>query len=305
MTAEAAMMIKDSRIYGLVLSAAALLVLTNVYAANSAVDTWVDRISVIPTPHRETIPVDRYTEILPSAEEGDRDAQYELAKVYEFCVLAPDDTLMAALRDGGMPDRKLALFERNRGLCEGFDIAYEDWGEPRDAIDYWTSEALLQDHPIALAEESIKAYGLWVRQENNSTQLGAVTRAPARPTTAKEVYAALSYGVEHPELLGYAVRQGYRFFRLFRADEYMAEQGYAPGAGRVKRGPLREAWSILGCHYLASCSIENHLDGMSQVYDVDYVDETVETVLGLYEAILVGDWEQLGLSSDKGSNTGD
>ena len=67
-------MMKARTTYGLALSAAALLVLTSVYAANTAVDTWVDRISVIPTPNRETLPVDRYTEILPSAEAGDRDA---------------------------------------------------------------------------------------------------------------------------------------------------------------------------------------------------------------------------------------
>jgi hypothetical protein len=289
--------VKAKTAYSIVLLAAALLVLAIAYRPESDVDEWLDKLSVIPTPNREKRPLNRYKEILPRAEAGDRDAQYELAKVYEFCALAPDDGLMAAFENAGMSDDKLGLFERNRELCEGFDTAYEDWDEPRDAVEHWTSKALLQGHPIAQAEESIKAFVLWIRAQNKAEQSDTVARAPVRPTSEQEIYAALSHGVEHPEILGYAVRQGYRFFRFYTADEYMTEYGYGSLNGQGKRGPLREAWSIFGCHYLSSCSVENHLDGMSKLYDFNEVDEAVATVLDLYDAILVSDWEKLGLSS--------
>lgn len=257
---------------------------------------WLRELSQIPAPNINKRPIDRYEELLPDAKARDRDAQYELAKVYEVCVAAHDDTLLGDLKEAGVPDETLSLLLRSRETCAGFDPAYEDWEKPRDAVSYWMSQALAQDHPIATLEESIKSYRRWKRANDHAEGTSETPPAPMAPITEQDVYLALSHGAAHPDMLGYAVRQAYLFFRMFRADEYMAQQGYNPDAGHVKRGPLREAWSILACYQLASCSVEKHLEGMGRYYYGYEVDETVQTVLALHYAIMDRDWETLGLA---------
>lgn len=263
--------------------------------ASPRVAAWLHKLSSIPTPDKSKRHIDRYWELLPGAETGDRDAQYELAKVYEFCSFVPGNILMTALKFKGTPPENLRMFERDRALCEGFEAAYEDWDKPRDARKHWMSEASLQDHPIALTESSIKSFGRWGFRSGRSPRAehaADLAPTPVKPPSDDEVYFALSHGVRHPQLLGYAVRLGYRFFRMFRAEDYMAEQA----VGSFKRGPLREAWSILRCHYSASCSVQKHLEGMSHRLSVDEVEETVQTVMNLHGAIIAEDWDELGLS---------
>jgi hypothetical protein len=265
---------------------------------NLDVVIWLRELSQIPAPNINKRPIDRYDELLPYAEARDRDAQYELAKIYEVCVSAPDDSLLGALKEGGMPDETLNLLLRSREICDGFDVAYEDWDEPRDAVKYWMSQALAQEHPVARVEESIMSYRRWKRAMTRAELLGETLPEPMPLISEQEVFLALSHGAAHPDMLGYAVRQGYLFFRMFRAEDYMAQQGYNPSDGHVKRGPLREAWSILGCYHLASCSVEKHLEGMGPYYYSYEIDETVQTVLALHYAIMDQDWETLGLKSN-------
>lgn len=263
---------------------------------DDALTALVDKLSAIPLANKGTRPIDRYMEILSSAKSGDADAQYELAQLYNFCIRIPDEAEQKALIARGMPANSMKYFGKARELCEGFELAYEGWADPKDAVEYWSSQALAQAHPLSVAEESLKKYRDWTRLKVRYEQAGETLQPPKPYPSDEQIYLALERGAEHPELIGYALQLAYRYFRVFRAEAYMASQGYDPKAGKTHRGPLREAWSILGCYHLPSCSIETHLTDMRKYYSDNEMDEIVQTAIEVYEAALSHDWEPLGLA---------
>lgn len=264
-----------------------------------ALTTWVDELSVIPLANKGIRPVDRYIEIVSSAKQGDADSQYELAQIYNFCErmldVATQENLMAR---GIMSVSSIAYFEKGRELCEGFELAYEGWESRTDAVEYWSSQALSQGHPLSIAETSLKKYRDWARLKVRYEQAGEALQPPKPFPSEDQIYLGLARGTEHPELIGYALRLAYRYFRVFRSENYMASQGYDPDGGHSNRGSLREGWSILGCYHLSTCTLETHLDGMRRDYSESEIDNAVRTALELYEAVLAHQWEKLGLAEE-------
>jgi len=249
-----------------------------------------------PSTYRDVKPIARYGDILSKAESGDADAQYELAQIYNFCWRIPDEAQQKELLARGMTPGSMKYFGKSRELCEGFEVAFEEWGDPAQAVQYWNSLALSNAQPMALAEKSLKDFRDWQRLKVRYEQAGEALQPLRQPPSDEQMYLALSRGTKRPEILSYAIRLGYRYFRVFNAEAYMASQGYDPSAGQLKRGPLREAWSIWGCYSLPSCSLESHLSDMRSNYHRHEMDENVRTARELYEAIEAHEWEKLGLA---------
>ena len=258
------------------------------------VAAWLQEIASIPVANSDKRPIERYYEVLPGARGGDRDAQYELYRLYRFCNGNPGAAMTLFFKARGISDGDRRMLDAIREQCSDFDPAFDQWDSDYAAVKHSRAVSLAQNHPIAIAEASLTAYRRATKARDE--QPSVPERQPPVPEVSlDEIYAALAHAAKHPNLMEAGVEQAYLYFRFFRAEEYMRAYGYDRSADRFKRGPLREAWSILGCHYTPTCFEEFHLRGMQRYYTDAEIDETVKTVVRLYEAIMAGDWKSLGL----------
>jgi len=104
--------------------------------------------------------------LLPAAEDGDREAQFGLARILPHCAAALDKHADHAQHDeggadpallrpsGADPERYAAVWERRYAACAGFaDQPLEAFGDPA----HWRQQALAGGHPVLVLRDALGA----------------------------------------------------------------------------------------------------------------------------------------------------